>query len=150
MIHVLTDLSESPRVVDVRVERAHTAAPRIKGAAEEEIGLGPLLEKRLPSAAPETLRQYLRGYAPQGAPQFNLVRSIARVPTKPGLYVLQWSRGQYLGKADNLRDRLVQHQGSMRRYGLNPFHFQMYVATMTSNPRKLDLAAFEALYRAAW
>ena len=161
VVSVLADMSAQPTVVDVNVDSpndVNTSAamstgpygdtlnggtPGMGGPSDamdeppqDEVSLGTLLSRRLPSSASAALRGYVQGFS--SPVSFQRVQSIANVPTTRGLYVLQWSTGQYLGKADNLRQRLAQHQGAMRRYGLNPFFYQMFVANTGTDPRPIE------------
>jgi hypothetical protein len=139
-VNVLTDTAGVPTVVDVNVDNVDSDSE-----PQEELGLGSLLAKKLPSSAPQKVRTFLGTFTPTATPLFQFVSGIAKVPKTKGLYVLQWPNGQYLGKADNLYDRLLKHQQSMRRFGLNPTHYKMYVATTAGDPRSVEKNILETL-----
>lgn len=147
-VKVVADLRDGPVVMDAHV--TPSVAQAGDGETEQEVDVGALLTRRLPSAVPQHIRAKVQSFQPPpGTPQLVLMRSIATVPSKPGLYVLQWSGGQYLGKADNLRKRLTQHQAAMRRLGLNPMHYQMYVGVTAADPRPMERAILQALAQLA-
>jgi hypothetical protein len=145
-VSVLTDMAQQPTVVDVNV--ASDDMP------QEEFTLGDLLEKRLPPGASPDLKKFVRtelvpkvpGPEPKKLKPLIFLEASwdSPLPETSGLYVIQWNNGQYFGKADILRRRLMEHRTAMLRYGLNPANFQIYYAKL-ADPRAVEYDVLTAI-----
>lgn len=132
-VNVLTDTADQPTVVDVSVEP--------DDGSQEEVSLGNVLMKK----APDRHRVAVEAVSRQFPLRFREVTQLQRVSEGPGLYVIQWGSGQYLGKADRLRRRLLEHSALMLRYGIDPSTRKWYVAHTPGSPQTLEHQILKAL-----
>ena len=137
-VKVLTDMADQPTVVDVNVEQDD--GPQ-QGEPQEEVSLGNVLMRQ----ASTKHRLAVEGVSRQFPLRFLEVSQMHRVSEGPGLYVIQWPGGQYFGKADRLRRRLLEHSAHMLRYGLNPATRKWYVAHTPGSPRTMEHQILTAL-----
>jgi hypothetical protein len=163
-VNVITDNAQTPSVLDVDVGNrndidspddvdAASAPPDYDDSAEnadssgEEFeAIGTLLEKH--SKARQGLALGTGGALGR---QFVKIRgtgslsSLARkLPTGPGVYLIQWRGGQYLGKSDNLQSRVLDHAAGLERFRRMSFDFDLYYSA-APNPRDAESNIFMAL-----
>lgn len=132
-VNVLTDTADQPTVVDVRVDP--------DDGPQEEYSLGNVLMRQAPASRRGVVEQVSR----QFALRFHEVTQLQRVSDAPGLYVIQWPGGQYLGKADKMRRRLLEHRALMLRYGIDPTTRKWFVALTPGSPQSLEHQILKAL-----
>lgn len=145
-LSVMADQRDRPTVVDVGFTTGDLGGHAADGSMQvsDEVGLGALMATK----ASHGYKGKLRDFKPAGNPTFTKVASPSAAGAGKGLYLLQWDGGQYFGKADNLQRRLTQHQASMKRYGVDPEKYAIYIAS-ASDPRSAEHAILKGLLKIA-
>lgn len=169
MVDVLADVSAAPTIVDVNVHPAPDSEPPddapepadADAGGEGELPLATLLARRIPAdltarGSTRPLRDLVASAGIPGVPAISFAPplgmaaltaagGLARLPTGPGLYLVQWNSGQYLGIARSLRSRIAQHVDSLQRLVRNPSHYRFHVAAVGGDPRAVEKQVLTAL-----
>jgi hypothetical protein len=167
IVSVLTDVSANPTIVDVSVDPRLEGpidgdSPAARDGQENEFSLRPLLVKGLTATSRHFANdiQKMTIETPSGTAidlrkiRFSSQRNVARlaageidqIPASPGIYLVQWSGGQYLGKGDNLRDRIRGHLEGLKRFGANLNAYSLYYS-LQSQPRVIEKAILTSLIK---
>lgn len=135
---------------------AHASADAGGDDSQGELSLSKLISDGVPDASTAIgstakLRKLVAEIPRTRFPKFTLVENTdaSDAPDTPGLYLIQWPGGQYLGKSNQLRSRIRQHLAALQRYRVTRSLYKFYFAKVSGNVRQVEKQILTELVKTA-